>query len=115
MLILSKAALRYAVDVCLEKKSHVIIVAKYSYDVRQISSELEDIIFDTEERPYKNSQATCIRYYYKNHSTIVIATVTENFRGRRANTVIVQKEIFDTPNVNKIFLQIETLDRYEMQ
>ncbi len=114
MLILSEAALRYAVDVCMEKESSIIIVVRNSNDVRRVSKELEDIIFDTGGRPRKEEFSPRNVYYgYANYSTIRIITVWESM-GYRVNTVIVQEEIFDTPIVNTIFRPIETLDQYEI-
>ena len=115
MLILSDASLKYAVDVCLEKKSKIIIVVENSFYVGYVSGELEDIIFDSKGAFERRKSSTYTVYSCKNGSTIMVIKAGEFCRGYRANTVIVQQSIFDTTIVNQVFGPIETLDEFEIR
>lgn len=49
-------------------------------------------------------------YYYKNGSTIIVIPATISARGYRCNTLIIQKEILNTPEYKDKFLAMECLE-----
>lgn len=117
MLILSNAALRYAVNVCDEKRTSVVIGALDDVWCKRISEQIDLIIrwmglgesiqINTAHLPYAT-------YRYKNGSKINIVPAETTARGYRCNTLILQREILDTPEYSDIFLAMELFGRGEM-
>ena len=112
MLILSNAALRYAVDVCGEKRTSVVIGALNDVWCKRISEQIDLIIrwmglgesvqINTAHLPY-------VTYRYKNGSEIDIVPAETTARSYRCNTLIIQKEILNTPKYKDRFLAMEYL------
>lgn len=109
MLILSKAALKYAVDVCTEKKTSIIIGALTSMECKRVSETLDKIIEYKDYFKKKIANSPYMTYYYKNGSTIIVIPATISARGYKCNTLIIQKEILNTPEYKDKFLAMECL------
>lgn len=109
MLILSKAALKYAVDVCTEKKTSIIIGVLNSMECERVSETLDEIIEYKDYFKKKIANSPYMTYYYKNGSTIIVIPATISARGYKCNTLIIQKEILNTPEYKDIFLAMECL------
>lgn len=108
MLILSEAALRYAVDICIERKSNIIIAVCDSMECKRVSERLDEII---EHKDYFQKKAPGLPYAiyrHKNGSVIEIVPATSSARGYRCNVLIIQREILDTPDQDR-FLAMEFL------
>lgn len=114
MLILTDSSLKYAVDICVEKKTKVIIVTQDELTLKDVSVRLDSLIhFSNSLFKKLGVLPAYIDYVCENRSSIALRVATDTARGYRANTVIVQQEIFGTPEVNSIFHPIEVLDDYE--
>lgn len=114
MLILSNAALRYAVDICIEKRTSVIIGALNSVECKRVSEILDEIIEYKDHFQKKTANFPCVTYRYRNGSEINIFPATITARGYRCNTLILQREILDTPEYSDRFLAMELLGCGEM-
>lgn len=108
MLILSEAALKYAVDVCIERKSNIIIAVSDSMECKCVSEKLDEIIEYKDYFQKKTHGLLYATYCYKNGSVIAIIPATSSARGYRCNVLIIQREILDTPEQDR-FLAMEFL------
>ena len=107
MLILSKAALKYAVDVCIEKETNVIIGVLGSAGCKRVSEILDEIIGHKNKFQKRSADFPYVTYRYKNGSQIDILPAGTSFHNYRCNTLIIQKEILNLPDCADNFLAMQ--------
>ncbi len=112
MIILSKSALKYAVDICKERNNYRIIIFTYSeHRAEKLCQKLESLYKDYNCLKI-NSVSGGFKIVFNNDSIIRILTCVDFFKGSRAHTVIVD-DLIDRNMLNRVILPCESLNNYD--
>lgn len=115
MIFLSKAAIRYAVDVCQERERHRIGIAIHGEDKRNDMHELIlSMISDSDYIERIRDSKYNFEIYFKNGSVIKFIYPSDNARGNRWHLLIADKEI-PMDIIQNVLKRCEILDWYEYQ
>ena len=96
MIYLSNAALRYAVNICLESPNyHVVICPEFRSEWGDLIDQIIDYIPSLAEninRAKKTKSGNCF-IEFSNGSVILFCPAKENSRGMRANLIIASSKL----------------------
>lgn len=109
MIYLSNAALRYAVNICLESPNyHVVICPEFRSEWGDLIDQIIDYVpflAENINRTKKTKSGNCFIEFI-NGSVILFCPAKENSRGIRANLIIASSKL-DKDFVNTVLLPIE--------
>lgn len=104
MLYYSDAAIKYAVDKCLEKNNYKVIIAttRKPYTVEKLLQMAKDVAV------FKNTTTESL-VAFNNGSSIKCIRISTSCRGNAANLLIVDEDINDDI-LRNVFIPMEKLD-----
>lgn len=109
MIYLSNAALRYAVNICLELPNyHVVICSESRSEWGDLIDQIVDYIPSLSEninRAKKTKSGNCF-LEFSNKSVILFCPAKESSRGMRANLIIASSKL-DKNFINTVLLPME--------
>lgn len=109
MIYLSNAALRYAVNICLELPNyHVVICSESRSEWGDLIDQIVDYIPSLSEninRAKKTKSGNCF-LEFSNKSVILFCSAKESSRGTRANLIIASSKL-DKNFINTVLLPME--------
>lgn len=117
MLFLSNAALRYAVDICLEKDKYKVGIATKGFEKRDIvRQQILDMITGSDCVEHIRNSKYNFEVQFKNGSVIKLILASDSSRGNMLHLLIVDREI-SIDVVECVLKRCELLDwieyRYE--
>lgn len=110
MIPLSRAALRYVVDICCERENYKVLIASSDSSMRE---NIEKVLLamaciaDTEKVINTRGEFKII---FKNGSLIKVIRANESSRGNKAHAIIVDPEV-DREIKDCVLRPMETLER----